>query len=255
MRGPVNPSMNDECGLLVEGFDTPPSILMSYNPSWYASLIEGAGLRKVKDLYSYTYGKDDYASEKICRLQEVVRQRHKITVREVDFTNKAQYIKDLELIRHFYNTAWEPNWGFVKLTDAEFDHLAKDLKQIADPAYALFGEINGTPAGFILALPDYNQVLIHNKSGGMLSGMWHILTKRKRITNQRTVILGVLPEFRRTGVDAVLSYEIGVRGVARGMLSGEAGWVLEDNAEMNNVLTRAINGTRSKLYRLYERNI
>lgn len=254
MRGPVNPSMNDESGLLVEGFHTPPVILMTYNQPYYGRLIENEGLSKVKDLYSYAYGKEDYQSEKLARMQNCVRQRNNITVRQVDFKNPEQYARDLELLKFFYNKVWEPNWGFVNMTDEEFYFLAKDLRQIADPAYALIGEVNGHPAGFILSLPDINQVLIHNKSGRLLPLLWHLMTKKKRITNLRTIVLGVLPEYRRTGVDAVLVYETGVTGEARGLTYGEAGWILEDNVEMNNVMTSSVNGRVEKVYRLYQKD-
>lgn len=254
MRGPMNPSMNDECGLLIEGHDLPPTVLMTYNPPYYARLIEQAGLGSVKDLLGYQFVKESYQTEKMVRLQNMLRERRKITVREVNFRDKAQYQRDLDTIKDIYNRAWVRNWGFVKMTDAEIDFMAKDLKQIADPSYALFAEVDGEVAGFILALPDINQVLIHNKSGRLLPALWHLLTKKQQITGQRTVILGVLPEYRKTGADAVLYYEVGARGVAKGLTMGEASWILEDNHEINNMLAHSVNSRLYKRYRLYQRD-
>ncbi len=254
-RGPVNPSLNDESGLLVDGFNSPPVILMTYNPQYYMSLIEKTGYAKEKDLYAYLLENKTYMTDKMQRLVNVIRERHHITIREVNFKNKTQFVKDVKTLKDIYNAAWEKNWGFVKMTDEEFDFLAADLKQIADPTYALILEINGEPAGFALALPDINQSLIHNKNGGILGAGWHLLTKKKKITLLRIIVLGVLPEHRRTGADAVMYYELGKRGLSKGITHGEASWILEDNQMMNRALTTTMNGKVYKTYRVYEKGL
>ncbi|GBD04821.1 hypothetical protein HRbin20_00390 [bacterium HR20] len=255
IRGPVNPSMNDECGLLIEGFDRPPVVLMTYNPPYYPALLEGWGLQKTMDLYAYLLDQESYRSEKLDRLLGIVRQRTGVQIRAMDFRNRTQFRRDVEILRDLYNTAWEKNWGFVKMTDAEFDFLAADLKQIADPNLVLIAEVGDRPVGFALALPDINQCLIHNRSGRLLPGLWHLMTKRKQITMVRIIVLGLLPEFRRTGIDAVLYAEIGERAKARGALWGEASWILETNDPMNHALQNTMHGVRYKTYRLYERTI
>lgn len=255
VRGPVNPSMNDECGLLVDGFTSPPVILMTYNPEYYARLIEGAGFAKEKDLYAYILENKSYITDKMNRMVNVIRERNHITVREVNFKNKAQFEKDVKTLKDIYNAAWEKNWGFVKMTDEEFDFLAADLKQIADPRYALIIEIKGQPVGFALALPDINQCFIHNKNGGLLGGVWHLLTKKSKISLLRIIVLGVLPEYRRTGADAVMYYELGKRGVDKGITHGEASWILEDNTMMNRGLTTTMNGAVYKTYRVYQKGL
>ncbi len=255
VRGPVNPSMNDECGLLVDGFTSPPVILMTYNPEYYARLIEGAGFAKEKDLYAYILENKSYITDKMNRMVNVIRERNSITVREVNFKNKAQFEKDVKTLKDIYNAAWEKNWGFVKMTDEEFDFLAADLKQIADPRYALIIEIKGQPVGFALALPDINQCFIHNKNGGLLGGVWHLLTKKSKISLLRIIVLGVLPEYRRTGADAVMYYELGKRGVDKGITHGEASWILEDNTMMNRGLTTTMNGAVYKTYRVYQKGL
>jgi GNAT superfamily N-acetyltransferase len=255
IRGPVNPSMNDECGLLVEGFDRPPVILMPYNPPYYSSLLEGWGLRKVMDLYAYLLDQENYRSYKLERLLNVVRKRTGVTIRSMNFRNRAQFRRDVATLKELYNAAWEKNWGFVKMTDEEFDFLAADLKQVADENLVLIAEIGGRAVGFALALPDINECLIHNRSGHLLPGVWHIITKRNRITTVRIIVLGVLEQYRGSGIDGVLYAEIGERAKARGICWGEASWILETNGPMNNALQNTMHGVRYKTYRLYERPI
>ncbi len=255
IRGPENPSMNDEIGLLVDGFDSPPVIMMTYNPKYHIGLIENYGFQKAKDLYAYQliYGK--FQSDKLLRMQEIIRKRYDVTIREVNFKNKNQLKKDVDTFKDVYNAAWVPNWGFVKWTDAEMDFIAQDLKTVADPSLAIIAESKGEIAGFALALPDINQCLIHNKSGSMLGAIWHLLTKKKTINNVRIIALGIVPKFQKSGIDSVLYYELGVRGHKMGAEFGEASWVLEDNEMMNRGLTSTMNGKVYKTYRLYEKKI
>jgi len=253
VRGPVNPSLNDESGLLIDGFNLPPVILMTYNPKYYMQLIENTGYAKEKDLYAYLLENKTYMTDKMQRMVNVIRERNHITIREVNFKDKQQFNRNVKTLKEIYNAAWEKNWGFVKMTDEEFDFLAGDLKQIADPSYTLILEIKGQPVGFALALPDINQSLIHNKNGGILGAAWHLLTKKKKITLLRIIVLGVLPEYRRTGADAVMYYELGKRGLAKGITHGEASWILEDNQMMNRALTSTMNGSVYKTYRVYQK--
>jgi GNAT superfamily N-acetyltransferase len=253
IRGPVNPSMNDETALLIDGFDTPPVVLMTYNPPYYKDLIENVGFAKAKDLYAYHLVNKEYVSDKMKRMQQLIRDRYKVTIREVNFKDKTQFKKDVALLKYIYNNAWQPNWGFVKMTDEEFDFLANDLKQIADPTYTIIAEIDGKPAGFALGLPDINQSLIHNKGGGIIGGVWHLLTKKSKIDLLRIIVLGVLPEYQKTGVDAVLYWEMGSRGLPKGIKYGEASWILEDNEMMNRGLTTTMLGKVYKTYRLFDK--
>jgi GNAT superfamily N-acetyltransferase len=254
-RGPLNPSMNDEAGLLIEGFDHPASLLMPYNPPYYPALIDGAGHPKVKDLYAYYIRSADFESEKLKRMAGIINERYQVTFRNVDLRSKTGFARDLTTIKDIYNRAWEKNWGFVKMTDEEIDFLGGDLKQIADPQLAFFVETKGQVAGFILALPNINQALIYNKKGGTIGALWHLLTKKKRIDHTRVVIMGVYPEFRRSGLDAAMYHEIGIRGRKGGYVGGEAGYILEDNEMMNRGLTQTMHADRYKTYRLYEKEL
>ncbi|MDQ1266852.1 MAG: hypothetical protein QG635_2005, partial [Bacteroidota bacterium] len=218
-------------------------------------LHENYGLKKAKDLFAYRLLKAEYSTEKLVRAQKLIRERYKITIREVNFKNKKHFMKDIEQVRDMYNKAWEKNWGFVKMTDAEFDFAANDLKQFAEQKLIFFAEFEGVPAGFVLSLPDINQCLIHNRSGSLPGAIWHLLTRKKKITSLRVLLLGVLPEYRKTGVDAVLYYETGIRGTSMGIVEGEASWILEDNEMLNRALTSTTNNKVFKVYRIYDKKI
>jgi GNAT superfamily N-acetyltransferase len=255
MRGPVNPSMNDETGLLVEGFDDPPNILMTYNPKYYSSVIESFGLTKVKDLYAYWLDAGTFVTPKLERVQARVRERDGVTIRTVKFSPKEAFLKDIETIRQIYNEAWVPTWGFVKMTDEEFSFAASDLRQIAERDLVIFAEKDGRTVGFALGLPDINQALIDNRRGGMIGAGLRLLLGKRKIRRGRIVILGVLPELQRRGIDAVLYHEIGSRMVNdHGYVGGEASWVLEDNVMMRRA-AELLGGTISKTYRLYEKSM
>jgi hypothetical protein len=255
IRGPVNPSTNDEVGLLVDAFDMPAVILMTYNPPYYQQLIENYGFKKEKDLLAYILHHDSYASEKLTRMQQIVRDRKKITIRPLNFKDKKQFKADVKTLKEIYNAAWQPNWGFVKMTDAEFDFLANDLKTIAEPRLTIIAEIDGKPAGFALSLPDINQSLIYNKGGGILGAVWNLFTKKSKIDLTRIIVLGVLPEFQSSGVDAVLYYEIGETAFELGMPKGEASWILEDNEMMKRGLETTMKGEVYKTYRIFQKPI
>ena len=250
MRGPMNPSINDEMGLLIDGFDRPPQILMTYNPRYYADLHEGFGLTKVKDLFAYLLTKDTVLTPKLERGQALVRQRYNLNVRDVDFKNIKSEVR---ILKDLYNRGWEKNWGAVAMTDAEFDFLAKDLTQVLGNfrEFAFLVEKDGIPVGFSLTLPDINQILITNKRGWMIPGIFKLLTGSKKIDQLRMIVLGLLPEYRGKGIDAVLYYEVIQRGLKRGIMSAEASWILEDNVMINRAM-QMMNAVPYKIYRMFE---
>jgi GNAT superfamily N-acetyltransferase len=253
--GPANPSSNDEYGLLVEGFDRPPVMLMTYNPPYYASLIEHNGYTKSNDLYAYLLSQKTSRSEKLERVTKALQARHNITIRPLD---TKRFNAEVALIKHIYNAAWE-NQGFVPFTDAEIDFMAKDLKQIYDPELVLFAEVNGKPVGFSLSLPDINQAFqagprIPPGLMNLPTGIWSLLTKKKAIDTLRIIVLGVLREYRGRGVDAMLYWETMERALKKGYQYGEASWVEEDNAPMNRA-AQMMNGVKYKTYRVYKKNL
>jgi GNAT superfamily N-acetyltransferase len=252
MRGPANPSSNDEYGLLIDGFEDSPRLLMTYNPKYYISLIESYGFRKAKDLYAYKLeNKKVVASEKLERVQEIAKKRSGIKIRELDMKN---FSKELENFKEVYNKTWEPNWGFVPMTDDEIDAMAKDLKPLVEPSLVLFGEINNKIIGFALVMLDYNQIFKEMNGRLFPFGFIKLMTQKKKIKWSRIIVLGVLPEYQRKGLDAVFYWEIVNRAHDIGIDLGEASWVLEDN-EMMKRGAQVMNGELYKTYRIYDKEI
>jgi GNAT superfamily N-acetyltransferase len=246
MYGPMNPSTNDETGLLIKGFDKPPYIMMCHNPPYYQTLIEDYGLEKAKDLYAwYVDAVNDEVPERTLRIVEKLAARYGIKIRNIRL---KELKKEVELVREVYNNAWSRNWGFVPLTDEEIDHAAVDLKQIADEEFILFGEKDGRVIGFSLTLPNINEILIKNPSGRLLpTGIFKLLTGIKKVKTMRTVMLGVIKEYQHAGLGALFYIETLHRAKRRGIVGGETSWVLEDNTPMNN----AIESLGSKIYKTY----
>ncbi len=248
MRGPASPSVNDEYGLLVDGFDKAPYVLMSYNPPYYATLIEHYGFTKAKDLFAYEVNSNTVFTEKLKRVSEIVKKREGLIFRSLnmkDFPNEVRRIHDL------YTRGWEHNWGEVPLDDDEFDYMAKDLKPIVNPELVVIAEVKGKPVGFGLSLPDLNQVLINNKKGRLIPGLLRMVFQKKKINGVRIIILGVVPEYLNSGIGGVLFYETGLRCVAQGYPHGEASWILEDNVRMNRG-AELLQGEKTKTYRIYQ---
>lgn len=252
IRGPVNPSLNDEAALLVDGFDSPPSILTTYNPRYYMRLIEDAGFTKAKDMYAYVLRHHEYQTDKMKRLCHAICERYGITIRQITMNNATQLQRDAQTIKEIYNKAWYNNWGMIAFTDAEFEALVKDLKPVANERLIYFAEIQGKPIGFMLALPDINRAMIYNKSGGLLGALWALVTKKKQVNFCRIIVMGVLPEYQKLGVDAVMYYEISERAKVYSE-GGEASWIAEDNVAMNRALTKTMNATIYKTYRIYDK--
>ena len=258
MRGPASFSVNDECGLLVAGFDTPPALMMPHNPRYYAALIEGAGFTKAKDLLVYqggdrTFRAYDPVPERLERAVTIMRERMGITIRPLNMKN---FPAEVERIKAIYNAAWEKNWGFVPMTDHEIDHLAHQFKPVVVADIVPFAEKDGKVVGFGLALPDLNTVFRGNRSGRMFPVVLKLLwaLKRETIRRARIPLLGILPEYRGKGLDAVLYHWIWTRAAQHGMYWGEAGWILEDNPAMNAGLLK-MRFEVYKTYRLYDRPV
>ena len=251
MRGPASFSTNDECGLLVQGFDTPPTILMPHNPPYYPELVERAGFTKAMDLLAYQ-GSGDAPPARLVEGARKLAQRYRITLRPIDM---RKYWEEVALVKKLYNSAWEKNWGFIPFTDAEMDHLAKQLKPVVVPDLVVFAEMKGELIGFAITLPDFNQALKHNPSGrlfpfGLLKILWH----KRKISRARTLTLGVLPKYRRTGTDALLYEWTWRHGNAHGLFWCEASWLLETNHAIRNGMERL--GFRPyKTYRMYDRAV
>ena len=254
LRGPASFSVNDECGLLVDGFDTPPTLMMPHNPRYYIRLLEQAGLTKAKDLWVYQGGREDRyvpVPERLARATELIRQRQGIVIRPL---NMKDFEGEVERIKELYNSAWEKNWGFVPMTEHEIDHLAEQFKPVVIPELVPMAEKDGKLIGFGIALPDLNVVFRTNRSGRLFPMILRLLwmLKTRKIRRARILLLGVVPAFQGKGIDAVLYHWIWTRSGERKIYWGEAGWILEDNPAMNAGLEK-MTFQVYKTYRLYDR--
>lgn len=252
MRGPTNFTTNDVLGLLIEGYDDDPAILMPYNPPYYAEQFAAFGLGKAKDLYALEMRKEKYKGQ-LERLSSAVLARGRAAVRPVDM---KRWREELAFVRRCYNEAWADNWGFVPWTDRELDALAKELKPLIDPRLAFVGEVDGEPAAISIAVPDAHEGLKLARGRllpfGLLKILWRI--KIAGCARMRVLVLGVLPKYRRLGLDALLIQRTIESGLALGYRRAELGWILEDNDAMLRPLEH-IDAERSKVYRVYDREL
>lgn len=250
MRGPVSFSTNDEAGLLVDGFDTPATLLMPHNPPYYVPLVEGAGFGKARDLIAYRRAATELP-ERLVSASALLARRRAITIRPLD---RRRFDREIERVKVLYNRGWERNWGFVPMDDAEIDFLAAQLKPVVVPELVAFAEVGGEPIGVAVALPDLNVALRRNPSGRLFPGILRVALAARRIDRLRVFMLGTLPEWRGKGVDALLYKAIWEQARRKGYRWAEAGWVLEDNHAMRNALVN-MGFEAYKRYRIYERAI
>lgn len=254
-RGPANPSLNHEAGLVVNAFERAPYVMMTHNWPYYVDLVEKAGYVKAKDLLAFDMTPADF-DPRVMRIAEKVKARGKVEIRPI---NMKKFAEEVQTIREIYNGAWEKNWGFVPVDDAEFKHLAKQLKDVVWPEFCQIGFVNGKPIGFSLSLPDLNQVLKGIPSGKLLPfGIFKLLRglrpKAKKIDRVRVITLGVIPEFRSSGLASVFYYE--AYKAARDMnLHGpsEMSWILEDNRDMISAIESFAGRPAYKTFRLYDK--
>ena len=245
----MNFSTNEECGLLIDGFDSSPVIMMPYNPRYYVDFFDRFGLKKGRNLLAYSLTKDQVPPKDLQNKLEKIRERAGIVIRKI---NMSDFQGEIRRVKEVYNSAWSHNWGFVPMTDEEINHMAYQLKKIVDPDLVLFAEIDGKPIGFSMALPDINQAL--KKINGRLFpfGLLKLLWHSRKIDGVRVPIMGVVHEYQNKGIAAMFgveSFKVGTE--KKGYVRGEMSWILEDNALMIRALERM--GARIyKTYRIYE---
>lgn len=260
IRGPQTFTTHEDCGILVDGF-TRPVLLMPYNYPYYARLVEGAGFHKAMDLYSFHLSRqgalEHHTGDRLKRLTEAVMKRNKITVRKIDAKNLKV---DFALFKELYNAAWDKNWGFVPMTPRELDAMVESLGQFFDADKAFFGEVNGQPAGFVMGIPDFNQVLhkVYPRPGvpevwSLLQALWHWKI-RPVIDTARIPLMGVKEEYREKGVAAVLYYHVLEALLADPRIQhSDSGWILEVNENMVSIAL-SFGCTIYKTHRIYELN-
>ena len=257
LRGPVNPTLNDEVGLLVDGFDSPPVLMMTYNPRFYADLIEGQGFRKAKDLLAFWFPLEEKPLERLSRVADRFRKREsQVVVRNV---SKGGLARDLPKIREVYNEAWEKNWGFVPMTPEEMDFMAKRLKPLLAEKLVWLAEeprADGSlePIAFMLMLPDYNVAIAPTKGRLLPFGWLKFLLGTRRIRTVRVLALGIKRNRRMSGVQSIMMADSLRFLLKLGYTGAEVSWLLEDN-ELVIGAVRLWGGKLYKTYRIYEKPI
>lgn len=250
LRGPVSYSTNDMCGVLVEGFDEPPTLLMPYNRPDYEALITGAGLVKAKDLLALHASAYQPVPERWQRVIDRRMARGSTVLRRIDL---SRFDVERRVLKDLYNRCWERNWGFVPATDAEFEHAADDLKTLLDANMSSIAMRGDQPVGFSIFLKDLNRILVKGPRHGRLfpTLWWRILRGLKQPLPTRCILLGVTPEARGGALaEAMIAYVLGVSRQYQ-MPYAECGWVLEDNEKMLAAIL-SLGGEVRKRYRIYE---
>jgi GNAT superfamily N-acetyltransferase len=256
IMGPIDYSTNYLCGLLIDGFQHPPTLLTSHNPPYYAGLIENWGFEKAIDLYAWWFAKPQEAAERLGRLGRALKKkRREVALRRGNLRDLAGEARRLRAI---YNEAWEKNWGFVPFTEKEFDFMARELKPLLVPDLVWLAEIEGEPVGFILCVPDIN--VAFKKINGRLTtfglpiGLAKLLYHKSRLKTVRLVALGVVPKYRRHGIAEMLVLHIIEEAMIKRGFIGECSLILENNKMMNRFL-EAIGAEKYKTYRIYRRRV
>jgi hypothetical protein len=255
LMGPMNPTTNDECGLLVKGFDSSPVFMMTYNPQYYVNLLEAEGFQKAKDLLAFYMDLAKIPMDRLERISEKIKKRNPdLAFRPV---RKKTLADDLTKVKEVYNAAWEENWGFVPMTDGEVDFMAERLKPLLMEGLIWLVETKTEPIGFLLAMPDYN-IPLKPLKGRLLTpkllGFIPYALGWKCPPRTRVLTLGVKNGYRGKGLESAMLIE-GLRvGIAAGVTESEASWILEDNLMMCRVL-ETIGGVPYKTYRIYSKSI
>ncbi len=256
IRGPVNPSTNYEAGLLVKGFDGPPVIMMTYNPPYYERLLGEFGLAKAKDLFAYISPVHAGHLERLERLNERVRRREPtLQTRGADL---SRFSEEVRTVQEIYNSAWEKNWGFIPMSEGEIAWMARELKPLVLPELLRFAFLDGEPAGFILALPDWNPVL-KRLDGSPWKHPFRVLhialtAKPAKMPGLRVITMGVKEKFRKRGVEGVLFAESLRTALDTGYGYCEYSWILEDN-ELAKRTVRLMDAELYRIYRILEKSL
>lgn len=250
IRGPLNLSINHECGLLVENFDDPPVLGIPYNPPYYTDLFLRWGLKKIKDLVSLELQLTQIP-EYLQRAVQLIQKRNRFSIRCLQ---TDQFDQEIDVLWEIYNSAWETNWGFVPMNHKEFVFTAREMKSVLDPRLCFIAEVKGEPAGFSLTLPDVNQTL-KSLNGKLFPFGWlKFILGQRRINRSRVITLGVKKQFQRLGIDAFFYHATYKQLMEMNIFRVDMSWVLEDNQAMIGPIEK-IGGTPYKRHRIYERSI
>ncbi|PTR00738.1 hypothetical protein C8R30_107109 [Nitrosomonas nitrosa] len=255
VSGPFNLSINQECGVLVEGFDTPPVVMMPHSPRWYDTFLQQCGYRPAKDLLAY-WVEVDFTPPRVMR---TITQKHANQIK-LRTLRHDRFDEEMEILRDIFNDAWSDNWGFVPFTQAEFAELGNSLRWLVPIEFIQIAEVGGKPVAFMAALPNLNEVFAE-LNGRLLPFGWFHLIKRlksKSIRTARIPLMGVRKQFHHTSLGMALAFMVidapRQAGLARGIKEVEMSWILEDNQAMRSIL-KSIGSREYKRYRLYEKTL
>lgn len=251
VRGPASPSINYMCGVLVEGFDSPPTFLLPYNPPYYGALIEACGFHKTQDLYAYhgDAGMQGRVEAKLWPVAQQIAKRFNVSIRTL---GRRNFRKDLEEFLAIFNKSLVgQHWGFVPFTSREITHFAKDLRWLLVRELAIGVEIEGRLAGVALVLPDYNPCIKRIDGRLFPFGWLRLLAARRTIKKYRVVAANVLPEYQLMGLGMVLMGELALIGIKRRGQEIEFSWVAESNKLSRGALEKG-GAPRIKTYRMYD---
>jgi ribosomal protein S18 acetylase RimI-like enzyme len=253
INGPFNPNIHYELGILIQGFDHPPFYMLTYNKSFYDEHIHACGYQTLKDFYSYRLNSDDFQlSEKMARIKAMHQNRNSITIRT---PNLNDFINELKIFHDIYNNAFIGHWGFSPISWEDFLFLGKDMKLILDKEMVLIVEKDKMPVGFLLAIPNLNEVLIKIKNGRLFPfGIFKLLLLKRRIKSLRVITVAIKHEYQHLGIGSILYPEIAHRAKLRGYKSTELSWVVDDNNQMNKI-SKETGGVIYKRHRLYAKTI
>ena len=256
LLGPIDYSTNYATGLLVDGFDSPPRVLMNHHPRYYQRLLKNWGLSKAKDLYAWWFTRNNSIDDQWRTRVKRMAERFGVNIRSIrmnDFDN------EIALCRQLYNEAWADNWGFVRMTRLEFDDLAHSLRKFAVPEMMLIAEVKRQPVGLAITMPDLNEAIAPLKGRltrlGLPIGLARLMVRMHRVKTARLAALGVVPRYRRRGVAEMLILHTFDYGKDKlGYTGAELSWTLEDNDMINRAICR-VGGKCYKTYRIFERDL
>lgn len=250
--GPMNYTVNHECGLLIDGFDTPPMILMTHNPPYYQKLIEACGYDKAQDLFAYRMDSTEPVPEGVRKIADHIRMTPNVKFRTWDIKNNLR--SEIIAFHEIYNAAWNRNWGFCPLELDELLSHEMEFKFLLDEEISFMAEVEGKPAGFSLSLPNINEAIIHMNGSVKPGSILKFLKARKNISGLRVFALGVKPEYRSVGIGAVFYADTLTVGHNRGYKWGEMSWILESNKAMNKAI-QTMGGKIYKTYRVFKKSV
>jgi GNAT superfamily N-acetyltransferase len=250
LRGPVNPSLNYELGLLIEGFDSPAVFMMTYNPPYYERLIEGCGFRKTQDLYAY-WGQIEMLPKIAAKLNPIAEQIVKHCDAQLRPLDTRRFLQDVEGFLSIYNRSLAHTWGFVPMSDGEVRHMARALRHLIVPELAIIAEVGGQMVGALFGLPDYNPRIREIDGRLYPFGFLRLLRRKDRIKRIRVISANVIPEYQRLGLGLALMHQLVPKVMEWGIVEAEFSWVLESNTLSRRSLEKA-GALRTKTYRLYD---